>query len=154
MSPSRTSLAAARPAASFSWSFSWSCSSSFSLPMDLPIELCEPALFHSLLNQRTDSRDVFQKIDGKAVPLLKVFRRIVGEPHFALLVVPCERFQWKIDRQPGRGDHQRRPAFRTAEDQQLRRAHGEAGLLRLTAVVDECKHRQAFLFEDRLEPFQ
>jgi hypothetical protein len=37
-------------------------------------QVYQPELFPSLLNQRTDSRDVFQQIGGKTVPLLKIFR--------------------------------------------------------------------------------
>jgi hypothetical protein len=33
-----------------------------------------PLLFHSLLNQRSNSGDVFQEVRGNAVALLKVFR--------------------------------------------------------------------------------
>src|SRR5208282_850816 len=62
--------------------------------------------------------------------------------------------QRKVNRQLGRGNHQRRATLRTAEDQQLRRPHFEAGFLRLPAVIDERKHRHALLRDDRLEPCQ
>ena len=36
--------------------------------------LASPLLFHSLLNQRSNSRDVLHELRGKAMPLLQVFR--------------------------------------------------------------------------------
>src|ERR1019366_291981 len=113
-----------------------------------------PLLFHSLLKERSRARDVFQKIGRDAMPLLKIFGRVVGKPDFALRVLPGERLQRKIDGDTRGSDHQRRAAFGIAEDQELRGTHREAGLGSFAAVIDERENCDAFFFENGLQARQ
>ena len=83
--------------------------------------------------------------------LLKIRGVIVRQPNLAVCVLPDQRLQRQIDRSRRRGLHQRRPAFGTAEDQQLRWPHRKADLRRLAAVVDQGEDHDALLLQEKLE---
>ena len=73
------------------------------------------------------------------MPRLKVGRGIAGDLDLAVGVLPNQDLHWKIDRDAGRRDHERRSGFRIAEDQQLGGTHLHPCPLRLTAMIDHAE---------------
>jgi len=67
----------------------------------------------------------------------------------AIARAPDEDLQRQIQREQGRGDHERRAGLGTAENEELRLLHLEADPLRRAAVVDQREHVEALL-PDRL----
>ena len=87
------------------------------------------------------------------MPALKVRRAIVGDPDFAFAVLPNQDLQRQIDRDAGRGNHERRSGFRIAEYQELGGPHLHSGSFRLTTVIDQGKQLDSFGLEYFLQFF-
>src|SRR5277367_2987796 len=87
------------------------------------------------------------------MPFLQVFRAIVGNPDFPVLVFPNKNLQGEIDRNAGSSQHKRCSAFRIAEDQQLGWAHFHPRLFRFSAVIDEREQRDSLGLQNILELF-
>jgi hypothetical protein len=63
------------------------------------------SLAHGLCTDRPDAGDVLQQVVRDGVSLLEVGWAVVGEPDFAVGVLPDECFQGQVDGNGRRGDH-------------------------------------------------
>ena len=85
------------------------------------------------------------------MPDLKVPRAIRGDPDFAVTILPDQDLQRQVDRDARRSDHEWSAGFRIAEDQQFGWPHFDAGLFRLTAVIDQGKQLDALRLQDSFQ---
>ena len=108
-------------------------------------------LLGSLRCQDFNDGDVLHQVLWQAVALFQVFGAVVGDPDFTLSIFGDEYFQREIDGDAGRGEHEGRPAFWIAEDEELGIRHFQSDFSGLSTVVNQDKQLNAFCLEQRFE---
>src|SRR6185312_16400721 len=86
---------------------------------------------------------------------VEIVRRIVGQPHFAFIVLPDKSLGWVVYREQGRLCHDRRAEFWIAEDDYRARAHFNSELLARSGMIDASENNKARTlsrFDRRLKP--
>src|SRR6185312_11787317 len=96
-------------------------------------------LSYNFLQQEPHPGNILQQVVGNIVPLLEVFRAVVGDPDLPAGVLPDQCLQREINGECRGNDHQRGSALGAAKDDHLRGRHLEAGFFGFAAVVDAAK---------------
>jgi hypothetical protein len=104
-----------------------------------------------LASDRFHDGDIFRKVGGEAVTVLKVDGIVVGKPGFALWVFADEDLEREINGGGGSGEHEGSAAFWVAENKEFCVGHFEAGFFGFAAVVDDGKERDAVGLQDEFE---
>jgi hypothetical protein len=110
--------------------------------------------FRGLCDETFCTCDLGYQLGGKGVSGLNVLGGVRRHPDRALLVLPREGFEWKVEPHPRRGYEQRGAGLRVAEQKHLHRAHGEPGALRIAAEVDARENGEPRTLRQRLEPIE
>src|SRR5271166_3013529 len=98
--------------------------------------------FRRFLDEPDDAGDVGDQLVGYAVSRFQVLRVVAGEPNGAVIVLPCECFEWQVESDTWRSHEQWRSGLGISEDQHLHWAHREAGSLGVATEVNSSKHGQ------------
>jgi len=81
------------------------------------------------------------------VPFLEIGHGVEKDLSSIVLILVDKDLAGEVDGQRGGGEHQRRAAFRVAENQDFRRRHLEPGLLRRVAMIEVGEDGKALDFE-------
>src|SRR5450432_342625 len=106
-----------------------------------------------LRRQCFNSGNILQKILRQAVPLFQIDRAVIRDPNFSLTIFPDQNLKREINRDTGCGQHYRRPAFGTSENQQPGWTHFQSHLFRFAAVVNQREQSNSLRLQDALELF-
>ncbi|SPE31755.1 hypothetical protein SBA2_630052 [Acidobacteriia bacterium SbA2] len=117
-----------------------------------------PPFFEPLLRgfgrQRLHDGDVLHQLLWHAMPLLQVFRSVVGNPDFVLGVLPDQDFEGKVDGKTWSRQHERSSRLGVSKNQHFSGRHLHSGLCRLSAVIDQGEHGDVFRSQHRLKFLQ
>src|ERR1700722_2624549 len=108
-------------------------------------------LLRNVGRQCLHEADILREIRRQPVPLRQIFRAVVGDPDFPLVILPNQDLEWQVDGNARCRDHKGSAPLWVTENEKLGRTHFHPYLLRFSAVIDECEYGNSLNLEDSLE---